>query len=156
MEVVRGTAAAVRHAVHVSGNRDGVSTKHHAVFRVGETTVVLASGAPPVVEEGDRLVVAGRMRGRVLVAEAYRNDTAGVRGDTGLWLNFAGAACGLLAGAAGLGGWLLNRLGLGLPDLDETVLMYMVVGGALSTAIGLYCLSAWLRVLGAVRLVRDG
>ena len=45
IEVVKGTAAVVRHAVHVSGDRDGVSTKHHATFRVGETTVVFASGA---------------------------------------------------------------------------------------------------------------
>jgi len=156
LEVVKGPAAAVRHAVHVSGDRDGVSTKHHATFRVGETTVVFASGAPPIIEEGDRLTVAGRRRGRVLLAEAYRNDTAGVRGDTGLWLNFAGMACGLLAGAAGLGGWLLNRLGLGLPDLNETFLRYMVVGGALSAIFGLYCLYAWLRVRGAVRLVRGG
>lgn len=153
MEVIKGTAATVRHAVHVSGDRDGVSTKHHAAFRVGETTVVFASGAPPIIEEGDRVIMAGRMRGRVLLAEAYRNDTAGVRGDTGLRPSFAGMFFGLLVGAAGLGGWLLNRLGLGLPDLNETFLKYMVVDGALSVAFGLYCLYAWLRVRGAVRLV---
>ena len=104
MEVLKGMAAGVRYTVHVSGDRDGVSTKHQAIFKVGETTVTFASGTLPVISEGDRLVVAGRMRGRVLLAEAYRNDTAGVRGDTGLWLNFAGMVFGLLVGRRGSAG----------------------------------------------------
>jgi hypothetical protein len=65
MEVKKGTAASVRYTVHVSGNKDGVSTRHHAIFKVGETTVLFDSGAPPVISEGDKLVVAGRMRGKM-------------------------------------------------------------------------------------------
>lgn len=34
-------------------------------------------------------MVAGRMKGRVLLCDAYLNQTAGIRGDSGMWLSFA-------------------------------------------------------------------
>ena len=38
--------------------RDGVSTRHHAIFEPGAATVIFDAGAPLVIGEGDRLVVA--------------------------------------------------------------------------------------------------
>jgi hypothetical protein len=153
MEVIKGTAASVRYTVHVSGNKEGVSTRHHAIFKVGATTVMFASGAPPIISEGDCLIVAGRMRGRVLLADAYKNSTVGVRGDSGLWINFAGMLFGFMLGVAGFGGWVLSRIGYGRPGLDETLGWYLAACGAFFTAVGCYCLYKWLRIRAAVMLV---
>jgi hypothetical protein len=154
MEVIKGTATSVRYTINVTGNKDGISTRHHAIFKVGATTVMFASASPAVISEGDRLVVAGRMRGRVLLAEAYRNDTAGVRDDSGMWVNFVGMVGSFLAGGIGLGWALLEPLIPELPRLDESLWWLVSLAGAFFTGIGFYCLYKWLRIRSAVGLVR--
>ena len=153
MEVLRGTVTGVRYTVHVTGNRDGVSTRHHAIFKLGQTTVVFDSGAPPVISEGDKLVVAGRMKGRVLQADAYLNSSAAVRGDSGLWLYFAGMLLLFTFGAAAFGWLLLEPYVLWLPRLDEVLFWYLAAGGTVLTLAGCYNLYKWLRIRRAVRLV---
>jgi hypothetical protein len=154
-EVIRGTAAGVRYTVHVSGDRDGVSTRHHTLFKIGGMTVVFASDSPPVIGEGDRLVVAGRMKSQgVMVAEAYLNQTARVRGNSGLRGNLAGTVFGLVMCVAAL---VLILSGL-LPDDPETKVILMVVValfGLFCGGFGLYCLYRWRRIRDAVMLVRE-
>lgn len=154
MEVLKGTAASVRYTVHVSGDKDGVSTRHHAIFKLGATTVMFSSGAPAVIGEGDKLIVAGRMKGRVLLAEAYRNNSASVRGDSGLWVNFAGMIFCFVFGAMGIGWWRLEPFIPWLPRLDETLSWFVEACGAFFTFWGCYCLYKWLRIRGAVRLLK--
>jgi hypothetical protein len=156
IDVVKGTAAGVRYTVHVSGDRDGVSTRHHAIFKLGETTVMFDAGAPPVIGEGDRLVVAGRMRGRVLLCDAYLNQTAGIRGDTGMWLSFAAMLFFLLFGASGLSWPLLGRFFPDIPAFDKTLGWYLAAFGAFFAAMGLYNLYKWRRIRGAVKLLKGG
>jgi hypothetical protein len=156
MEVIKGTAVSVRYTVHVTGNKDGVSTRHHAIFKVGGMTVLFSSSAPAVINEGDKLVIAGRMKGRVLLAEAYRNHTASVRGDSGLWLNFVGMLFAFFFGAVGLGWLLLEPVLLWLPRLDETMSWFVAAFSALFIIWGCYCLYKWLRIREAVRLVMGG
>jgi len=154
-ELLKGTAAGVRYTVHVSGDKDGVSTRHHTLFKIGATTVVYASDSPPVIGEGDRLAVAGRMKGKVLMAEAYLNQTAGVRGNSGLRANLAGAIFGLLMCATAL---VLILMGL-LPDAPDTKVILRVIVGVFSFffgCVGFYCLYRWLRIRDAVRVVRGG
>lgn len=154
-ELLKGTAAGVRYTVHVSGDKDGVSTRHHTLFKVGATTVVYASDSPPVIGEGDRLVIAGRMKGKVLMAEAYLNQTAGVRGNSGLRTNLAGAIFGLLMCATAL---VLILLRLLPDDPDTRIILRVIVGvfGLFCGCFGFYCLYRWLRIRDAVRVVRGG
>jgi hypothetical protein len=154
MEVIKGTATSVRYTVNVTGNKDGISTRHHAIFKVGATTVMFDSASPAVIGEGDRLIVAGLMRGRVLLAKAYRNDTAGVCGDSGMWANFIGMVVSFLAGGIGLGWALLEPLVPELPRLDESLWWLISLGGAVFTVLGFYCLYKWLRIRSAVGLVK--
>lgn len=130
-----------------------MSTRHHAIFKLGATTVMFDAGAPPVIGEGDRLVVAGRMKGRVLLADAYLNQTAGIRGDSGLWVSFAAMLFCLLLGAAGLSWPLLGRLFPGYAVFDAMIAWYLAAFGALFAALGLYHLYKWRRIRGAVRLL---
>jgi hypothetical protein len=153
-EVITGRAAGVRYTVHVSGDRDGVSTRHHTLFKIGATTVVYASDSPPVIGEGDRLVVAGRRKGQgMLQAEAYLNQTAGVTGNSGLRSNLAGAIFGLVMCVTAL---VLILLGL-LPNDPETKgILRVIVGvfGLFCGSFGVYCLYRWQRIRDAARLVR--
>ena len=153
MEVLKGTAAGVRYTVHVSGGRDDVSTRHHAIFKLGQTTVVFDSGAPPLISEGDRIVVAGRVRGRVLLADAYLNQTALVRGDAGRRYYLAAMLFNLLLGGVGL------ALGLFWPrivggEMDWGPRGMLILAGAVFSALGFVSLYRWLRIRRAVKLLK--
>src|ERR1044071_3040448 len=150
-EVIRGRAAGVRYTVHVSGDRDGVSTRHHTLFKIGATTVVYASDSPPVIGEGDRLVVAGGVKGGGVPAAAYVHQTARGRGNSGLRSNLAGAIFGLVMCVTAM---VLILLGL-LPDDPETkVILRVIVGvfGLFCGCFGVYCLYRWQRIRDAAML----
>jgi hypothetical protein len=153
-EVLKGTATGVRESIHVHGDSSSVSTSHRTIFKIGATTVIFVSNGMPIIGEGDRLIVAGRMRGRVLLAEAYRNDTAGVRGNSGMRENFFGMVVTFVAGAVGLGWALLEPLVPELPRLDERLWWLVCFAGAFFTVLGFYCLYKWLRIRSAVELVK--
>jgi hypothetical protein len=153
-EVVKGAASAVRSTIDVRGDRDGVSTRHHTIFKVGDTTVMFTSGSPPVISDGDQLLVAGRRRGRVLVAEAYINRTLMVRGDSGLWQNLIGAAVGLPLGAAGIGLALLGHVIPSLPRWDLPVLLMVLAAGLAMFGTGLLLFYRWVLIRRAVKLLK--
>jgi hypothetical protein len=158
MEVLKGTATGVRYTIDVSGgeNNSGVSTWHHTIFKIDGMTVMFTSGAPAVIGEGDQLVVAGRLKGRLLKAEAYVNQTAGVKGDAGMWASFAGMVFCLLLGAIALGGGLLWPLIPWLPSLDQLGMALAITFGGIFCGMGLYCLYRWRRIRDAVKLVISG
>lgn len=145
-EVVKGTATAVRYTIDVRGGGDSVSTSHHAIFKIGDTTVVFTSGSPPIIGDGDRVIVAGRKRGKMLVALAYVNRTATVRGNSGLWQNLLGAAFMLSLGAFGLA--------LALPPFDLEPRSMLLGAGLLFTGMGLLLLYRWAAIRRAVKLVK--
>lgn len=153
--VVKGTASAVRYTIDVSGNRDGVSTKHHTIFKVGETTVMFTSGSPPVIGDGDQLIVAGTLRGRMLVAEAYINRTAMIRGNSGLWYSLISAAFLLPVGVAALAWALLEPALPFLPRLELAPRLMLLAAGLASFVPGLYLLYRWLLIRSAVKSVRS-
>jgi hypothetical protein len=155
-EVVKGTASAVRYTIDVRGGRDGVSTRHHTIFKVGNTTVMFTSGSPPIIGDGDQLVVAGRRRGRMLVCEAYVNRTAMIRGNSGLWQNLVGAAIGLPAGAAGIGLALLGQVCPSLPRWDLPLLLMILAAGLTFFCLGLLTLYRWVLIRQAVKLLKAG
>lgn len=156
MEVLKGTATGVRYTVHVSGGRDDVSTRHHAIFKLGQLTVVFEAGSPPVISEGDQLVVAGRVRGKVLLADAYLNQTLSIRGDSGRRYNLAVMLFNLPLGGVGLALGLFWPLLVGGADMGWWVRGMVVAVGAVFGAIGFLSLYRWLHIRRAVRLLRGG
>lgn len=153
MEVLKGTATGVRYTVHVSGDKEGVSTRHHAIFKLGQMTVVFDAGSPPVISEGDRLVVVGRLRGRVLLADAFLNQTASVRQDSGRLANLAAALFSLPLGAVGLALGLFWPLLVG-GDMDWWPRGMMVAAGAVFVALSSLSLYRWLRIRRAVKMLK--
>lgn len=155
-EVVKGAASAVRSTIDVRGDRDGVSTRHHTIFKVGDTTVMFTSGSPPVISDGDQLLVAGRRRGKVLVAEAYVNRTLMMRGNSGLWQSLIGAAIGLPIGAAGIGLALLGPFVPSLPRWDLPLILMVLAAGLVMFGTGLLLLYRWVLIRRAVKLLKSG
>lgn len=153
-EVLKGIATGVRESIHVRGDSSSVSTSHRTIFKIGATTIIFVSNGMPIIGEGDRLTVAGTMKGRVLLADAYRNDTAGVRGNSGMWNNFVGMVGSFLMGAVGFGWVLLEPLIPELPRLGERLWWLVSLAGAFFTVLGFYYLYRWLRIRSAVGLVR--
>jgi hypothetical protein len=155
MEVLSGKATSVRYTINVSGgeNNTSVSTWHHTIFKIDGTTVMFTSAVPAVISEGDRLVVAGRLKGRLLKAEAYVNQTAQVRGDAGMWASFAAMIFCLLLGMVALGIVLLGSLVPWLPSLDQLGIILIMMFGGILCGIGLYSLYRWMRIRDAVKLV---
>jgi hypothetical protein len=155
-EVLKGTATGVRESIHVSGDKSGVSTRHHTFFKIGTTTVIFVSGGPPIIGEGDRLAVAGHRRGRqTLVCDAYVNQTAGVIGNAGMWNNLVGMLFTLVVGPALI---LYALLGFG-PGGDGFELLWRIFIGAFglfSCGAGFYCMYRWLSIRDAVRILREG
>lgn len=155
-EVVKGTASAVRYTIDVRGDRDGVSTKHHTIFKVGETTVMFTSGSPPIIGNGDQLLVAGRWRGRVLVAEAYVNRTAMIRGNSGLWYNLLSAAFMVPVGAAAISWALLSPALPFLPQMELAPRLMILAAGLIFFVPGLFMLYRWVLISRAVKLLKAG
>ena len=56
-----------------------------------------------------------------MLASAYKNISVGACGDSGSWLNFAGALFTFFFAAVGLGWLLLEPVLPWLPRLDETL-----------------------------------
>jgi hypothetical protein len=156
-EVVKGTASAVRYTIDVRGDRDGVSTKHHTIFKVGDTTVMFTSGSPPIISDGDQLVVAGRRRGpRMLVCEAYINRTAMIRGDSGLWYSLIGAALMIPVGAGAIAVSLLGPFIPALPRMDLAPQLMLLGAGLCFFIPGLFLLYRWVLIRRAVKLLKGG
>lgn len=155
-EVVKGATSAVRSTIDVRGDRDGVSTRHHTIFKVGDTTVMFTSGSPPVINDGDQLVVAGHRRGKVLVAEAYVNRTLMLRGNSGLWQSLIGAVIGLPLGAAGIGLALLGRVITSLPRWDLPLTLMVLAAGLTFFVTGVLLFYRWMLIRRAVKMLKGG
>jgi hypothetical protein len=153
-EVIKGTATGIRESIHVSGDKSGVSTRHHTLFKVGTTTVIFVSGGPPVIGEGDRLVVAGRRRGQqMLIADAYHNQTAGVIGNAGLWGSLVGMLVSLAMGAA-FTLYALLSFPPGVSGVELFWRLFLGGFGVISCCVGFYSMYRWLRIRDAVRVLR--
>jgi hypothetical protein len=112
--VVKGAASRVSRSTNVSGtsgDQGVVSTTQVLNLLIDTTPVQYAARSLVMLENGDQVAAAGRLRNGVLYAGAFRNVTTGVVYRTPPWqvgVTFAGAglcaAFGLLfLGFGGLG-----------------------------------------------------
>jgi hypothetical protein len=114
---------------------------------------MFSSGSPPPISEGDWLVIAGRMKGRLFLADAYLNVTAGVKGDSGMWYSLVSAIFFLLLFVAAVVGIILFRL---IPDeAGLNIIFEVMIGvmGLFGLGYSFYGLRRWRRIRESVRLV---
>lgn len=156
MEVRRGKVSSTRHTLSVSGGYSdtNVLTRHHAIFSLDDgTTVMFSSGGPAVVRDGDEVKVAGRQKGRVMKALAYRNETAGVKGDAGKWASLGIGAFALLFGIMALVLGLFEPPSMINQPLSFGEKLIAIVLGASFCSLALYYFYRWLSISSAVKLL---
>ena len=73
MELHRGHVQKVRFSTHTTGNDDSVSTHHIAAFELDGIAVQVVAGRPVMMENGDEVIVAGKIRRGVLMGVACNN-----------------------------------------------------------------------------------
>ena len=154
MELLEGKAKNVRHTMSVSGS-SGTRTSHIAQFVVSNRQVTLSvTNVPPVINEGDELILAGITEKGVFLAAAYKNRTLGVEGYDG-WMSSAVGALWF----AGFGG-VFSIIGITnlVPSLGKVRDAYsaplsgeLLLFGAFA-AIGLLCIGVSLKILGVTVL----
>jgi hypothetical protein len=157
--VHRGTVTKLNSSINISGgeNNSGITTRYHTTFLLDGVTVLFTSGAAPVINEGDQLMVAGSQQGRVLKAYAYRNLSMHVIGNEGTWKRLGEALVCLML--AGISLWLFYSF-LFVPNkyhsTADTVIG--IIAGAASVALiggSLYYLYRWSKVSRAVKMLKE-
>jgi len=80
MEVVKGFASNIRFSTSVGGTKEQTSTSHVAVFEISAHPVELTLSESIFINNGDEVVVAGKLKRGLLRGMAYYNKTKGVKG----------------------------------------------------------------------------
>jgi len=104
MQLLTGQASSIRSTVTVSGGgRDSaVSTKHVVLLKVNGRQAMIESDTPPMIEDGEIVVLAGVEQSGAFQALAYMNKSTGVSGDAGLSGSQISTAIGLAGGVFAL------------------------------------------------------
>lgn len=80
MEILQGIASKVRFFTEVSGGESSASTSHVAVFEVDKTPIELKLPESIILENGDEVLLAGKVKKGLFKALAYKNMTNSVSG----------------------------------------------------------------------------
>ena len=91
MERLDGIASGVRHTQSITRQpHQRIVTQHITVLKVAGQPVQIDGRAPTMIDEGDRVAVAGPVQNGVVQALAYRNLATGATGDAGLGASLVG------------------------------------------------------------------
>jgi hypothetical protein len=85
MERLHGIASAVRHSQSVTRQpHQRIVTQHLTILKVAALPVQISARVPAMIDDGDRVAVAGPVQNGILQALAYRNLSTGAMGNAGL------------------------------------------------------------------------
>jgi hypothetical protein len=80
MEILQGIVSKVRFSTEVSGNENSTSTSHVAIFEINKTPIELKLPGSIILENGDEVLLAGKVKKGLFRALAYKNMTNSVSG----------------------------------------------------------------------------
>lgn len=80
MDTVEGTVKKIRFATEVDGTNNQTSTSHVAVFELDGKSVELKLSESIILNEGDKVLVAGKWKRGLFRGMAYFNKTLGIKG----------------------------------------------------------------------------
>ena len=138
----RGLASEIRSTIDVSGGGQSgifVSTKHIALFKIDNLPIKVISKQPPIIQEGDEVIVSGSVKNGQFVAEAYYNISTSSKGSRGYISKFIGAAILIVLGAF-FWFYIPNDLGI----ITKII-------AAFFASIGFYYLYRGLNILQAIK-----
>jgi hypothetical protein len=141
METISGKANNIRSSVDVSGGNYGifVNTAQVTLFSIDDYPVMMVNKRPPVIQEGNEVVVSGHTKNGRLNAYAYHNITTSSKGDRG-YIRYLLAAFILSLLALYL--WYIygNALGYGIKIASGFFLLF-----------GVFYLNKGINILKAVK-----
>lgn len=154
-EVLRGRVSHLRHTtgVHTStsmvAGSDGttVSVTYIAIFELDGQAVKYTAAEPPILKEGDTVVVAGLVKRGLFEAVAYRNLTTHVAGSAE-YRHFLAGGVGLLLLPFVAAGALLFIL---TPRERSYAMQWLMLAGVVIMATGVLLLREWSKVHRAVK-----
>ena len=100
MEIKKGKVTNIRSSVEVSGGNYGifVNTAQVTLFSIDDYPVMMVNKRPPVIQEGNDVIVSGESKNGQLKAYAYHNLTTSSKGDKGYKRRFIGTLLFVLIG----------------------------------------------------------
>lgn len=144
MKLLSGQASSIRSTTSVSGGgRDSaVTTTHILLLKVNGVQAEIQADSPPIIDEGEFVVLAGDDRNGAFEALAYKNESTGVVGNAGL-------TGSLIGSAVGIGGGILVLVNFSSPSFG---LVPKLVALAFF-AVGAFSIRVALRISAAVSLL---
>lgn len=92
MKVLKGITSNIRNSISVEGTNSNVSTLQVSTFKIENQVVKLSSADPIIIEDGDDVILAGKIKKQIFNAYAYKNLSSGIDGNSPyLSLVFTGA-----------------------------------------------------------------
>lgn len=115
MDILDGVVTKLRYSLEISG--EGNTTTHVTIFQVAGKPVKIKSTEIVLIDENDRVRVAGKVSKGVFNAYAYVNNTTGVSGNAGRGTLYVFSVIFPLVGFLSLlyfpyVGWLFVLIGL--------------------------------------------
>jgi hypothetical protein len=144
MELHRGHVQKVRFSTHTTGNDDSVSTHHIAAFELDGIAVQVVAGRPVMMENGDEVIVAGKIRRGVLMGVACNNLSRKI-------LDHRGWMVSLLVGVVFSLVGLVGAIGAALAHSPFGAAFFLVFA-----AVGAGATHGGMQILRAKRLVLAG
>lgn len=84
MVVLKGVVTKLHRSMEVEGgNNSAVNTTHVTVFQIDGKPIQMKSRETVLIDEKDKVIVAGKLSNGILNAYAYLNETTGASGDEG-------------------------------------------------------------------------
>lgn len=81
MKVMQGIANKISNVMHVSGEKNSITTAYITTFEIAGRPYRMKTSTPPIIGDGDEVMVAGSMSGNGLFyVHAYRNVSKKVLG----------------------------------------------------------------------------
>ncbi len=113
MQMRRGQVQKVRFSTHTTGHDDSVSTHHIASFELDGMAVQVVAGRPLMMENGDEVVVAGKIRRGVLMGVACNNLSRKILDHRGWMVSLLVGVVFILVGLVGTIGAALEHSPIG-------------------------------------------
>jgi hypothetical protein len=157
MEKVSGTVSNLRNTINVSGGGENnqVTTTHISIFQLTGRQIKAKSSEPLMINEGDKLIVAGSTQKGVLNSYAHKNLTTNIEGNEGWILRLI---FGLIMPCVGIGAMAAfadnsNSFGMYSEPLIFRMLPKFV--GGFFIVFGIYNIFCAARVLQAIKELRQ-
>jgi len=145
MATLRGKATRLRNTANHAGGNGG--TTHITIFQINDKVVRVASYEPIIINSGDEVAVAGKYRNGVFDAQAYKNITLEVTGNSGARLFSVLGLCLMIGGIFAMITMLKDYFDINPAFRYEIPFSYFpIVFGGIFLSIGIFLIIKGIKI----------